>query len=77
MVSIIIIFYRTKKIPIMEFLLQLIAELFAGSEELEQAPVMEVVEQEEVVADAKEEVQEVFGEPAVETANIFNVIQFH
>lgn len=60
----------------MEFLLQLIAELFAGSPEEERANPIETLQAEETVL-KKEEVP-VFAEEQFEKApNIFNVIQFH
>ncbi len=60
----------------MEFLLQLIAELFAGAPEEEKANIIEAVKTEETVV--KNEEVPVFAEEQFEKApNIFNVVQFH
>ncbi len=60
----------------MEFLLQLIAELFAGAPEEEKANIIEAVQAEETVV--KNEEVPVFAEEQFEKApNIFNVVQFH
>lgn len=60
----------------MEFLLQLIAELFAGTPEEEKAIVMETVQAEETVV-KNEEVPVLAEEQFEKAPNIFNVVQFH
>jgi hypothetical protein len=60
----------------MEFLLQLIAELFAGSPEEDKASVMEAVQAEETMV-KNEEVPVLAEEQFEKTPNIFNVVQFY
>lgn len=57
----------------MEFLLQLIAELFAGTPEDEQAIVKDLADLKVVASD---KTQEAPAELLENTPNIFNVIQF-
>ncbi|GAO31756.1 hypothetical protein [Geofilum rubicundum] len=59
----------------MEFLLQLIAELFGAPEE-EKATIMETVQAQETVV-KNEEVPVLAEEQFEKTPNIFNVVQFH
>lgn len=61
----------------MEFLLQLIAELFAGEPTEAQTPVMESVQNEETAVQVMEETP--VTEPSInaKAPNFFNVIQFH
>lgn len=58
----------------MEFLLQLIAELFAGTPEEEKNMAMEATEA--VATEAVKEETSAVETPEVST-NIFNIIQFH
>ena len=60
----------------MEFLLQLIAELFAGSPEEEKISILETVQAEETVV-KNEEVPKLAQEQLENSPNIFNVVQFH
>ncbi len=60
----------------MEFLLQLIAELFAGSPEEERTNHIETLQAEETVL-KNEEVPVLAEEQFEKAPNIFNVIQFH
>ncbi len=57
----------------MEFLLQLIAELFAGTPEDEKAIVQDLADSKAV---ASEKTQEAPAELLENSPNIFNVIQF-
>jgi len=60
----------------MEFLLQLIAELFGGSPEEANANIMETVDTEEIIIKNKE-ISAITEEETEEEINIFNLVQFH
>ncbi|ASB47904.1 hypothetical protein [Alkalitalea saponilacus] len=60
----------------MEFLLQLIADMFGTVQAEETAKTMQTAEPEATVSKAANAVEKSLQEPVPETPNLFNVIQF-